>query len=202
MMAKESDLSYSKLMDEILNVPLLSAKGVDYRKLRDLLKVGNWHDADQETLNVIRSIAGNTKSVWLDDEVVSQLPCEDLTTIDQLWVKASGGRFGFSVQRQIWEEYGAITSARIDDWEEFCGALFACCIRGEWSIRHRADGDPAESSVGSLPYLADEYSDAAGDWEIQGLPLLLGPVDQWGGAFYGDDIVFGAFYSRIKACGL
>ncbi|MBW4600116.1 MAG: GUN4 domain-containing protein [Calothrix sp. FI2-JRJ7] len=29
--------------------------------------------------------------------------CQDVYTIDSLWVKYSGGRFGFSIQKQIWE---------------------------------------------------------------------------------------------------
>ncbi len=32
--------------------------------------------------------------------------CEDLRTIDQLWVKYSNGRFGFSVQKRIWHSIG------------------------------------------------------------------------------------------------
>jgi hypothetical protein len=31
------------------------------------------------------------------------LPCRDLRTIDQLWVEASEGRFGFSVKKQIFQ---------------------------------------------------------------------------------------------------
>jgi hypothetical protein len=32
--------------------------------------------------------------------------CSDLRTIDRLWVKYSDGRFGFSVQKRIWESVG------------------------------------------------------------------------------------------------
>jgi GUN4-like len=187
-------------MNEEWNVPLLSAKDVDYRKLRDLLKAGEWELADRETLNVILAIAG-IDTPYLNAEAASQLPCQDLTTIDQLWVKSSGGRFGFSVQRQIWEEYGSITSSRIEDWEQFCGALFGCGIRGSWGPVRRPSTDPTESIVGSLPCLALDLDDAS-RFDVDGLPFLLGPVDDWGDNFHGDDIVFGAFYGRIKACGL
>jgi GUN4-like len=197
---KKSIFSIAKAMSELLSVPLLSAKGVDYKKLRDLLKAGEWELADQETLNVLKLIASGNK-YYLDEEVVSQLPCEDLTTIDQLWVKASGGQFGFSVQRQIWEEYGAISSSQIEDWEQFCGALFGLGIRGNWGMRRRCT-DSTEAIIGSLPYLAC-YSDSGGSrFDVNGLPFLLGPVDDWGDNFWGDDIVFGIFYCRIKACGL
>ncbi|MBW4592221.1 MAG: GUN4 domain-containing protein [Brasilonema angustatum HA4187-MV1] len=43
---------------------------------------------------------------------MENFPCTDLRTIDQLWVKYSGGRFGFSVQKRIWERVG-------EDYEKF-----------------------------------------------------------------------------------
>jgi hypothetical protein len=42
---------------------------------------------------------------WYESHRVLQvktIPVEDLQTIDALWVASSGGKFGFSVQRQIW----------------------------------------------------------------------------------------------------
>jgi hypothetical protein len=43
---------------------------------------------------------------YLDIESIEKFPCTDLGTIDQLWVKYSYGRFGFSVQKRIWESVG------------------------------------------------------------------------------------------------
>ncbi len=37
---------------------------------------------------------------------IDEFPCTDLRTIDTLWVKYSNGRFGFSVQKRIWESVG------------------------------------------------------------------------------------------------
>ncbi|MCA1992305.1 MAG: GUN4 domain-containing protein, partial [Coleofasciculus sp. S288] len=37
---------------------------------------------------------------------IENFPCSDLRTIDQLWVQHSNGRFGFSVQKKIWQEVG------------------------------------------------------------------------------------------------
>jgi len=36
-------------------------------------------------------------------EKIRSMPCEDLRNLDRLWREASGDRFGFSIQRQIWE---------------------------------------------------------------------------------------------------
>ena len=49
-------------------------------------------------------VAGREEEGWLDSDSIEKFPCEDLRTIDQLWVKYSQGRFGFSVQKQIYQE--------------------------------------------------------------------------------------------------
>lgn len=80
---------------------LPSEKGVDYTRLRDLLKAGKWKEADEETLTVMLKAAGREKEGWLNSDSIEKFPCTDLRTIDQLWVKYSKGRFGFTVQKRI-----------------------------------------------------------------------------------------------------
>ncbi|MBD2043713.1 serine/threonine-protein kinase [Microcoleus sp. FACHB-672] len=81
---------------------LTSAMGVDYRKLRDLLAAHKWQEADQETKTVLFQAAGK-RGGYIDTRHIEQLPCQDLQTIDRLWVKYSAGRFGFSVQKKIYD---------------------------------------------------------------------------------------------------
>jgi len=83
---------------------VISAVGMDYRKLRDLLAAKKWKEADQETTRVMLKVAGTEKKGLLDVEDIEKFPCEDLSTIDQLWVKYSDGCFGFSVQKRIYQE--------------------------------------------------------------------------------------------------
>ncbi|MEK0188593.1 GUN4 domain-containing protein, partial [Microcoleus anatoxicus] len=85
---------------------VISAVGMDYINLRNLLAAGKWKEADQETTKVMLKVAGREEEGWLDDSSIDNFPCEDLRTIDQLWVKYSQGRFGFSVQKKIWLECG------------------------------------------------------------------------------------------------
>ncbi|MBD2606946.1 GUN4 domain-containing protein [Scytonema hofmannii FACHB-248] len=85
------------------NNDLSSEKGIDYTRLRDLLKAYEWEEADKETLAVMLKAVDREQKVWLDPESIKNFPSADLRTIDQLWVKYSDGRFGFSVQKRIWE---------------------------------------------------------------------------------------------------
>lgn len=74
---------------------------MDYTRLRKLLQAERWEEADKETLTVMLKAAG--REDWLTYESITHFPCTDLLTIDQLWVKYSKSRFGFSVQKRIWE---------------------------------------------------------------------------------------------------
>jgi uncharacterized caspase-like protein len=101
------------------DVPLKSERGVNYTKLRDLLATGEWQKANEETANKMLEAAGRTEEYWLRIEDMDQFPCEDLRTIDQLWVKYSNGRFGFSVQKRIYESLGGSRENDREIWEAF-----------------------------------------------------------------------------------
>jgi len=101
------------------DVPLNSERGLDYTKLRDLLATGEWQKADEETTNKMLEAAGRTEERWLNIEDIARFPCEDLRTIDQLWVKYSNGRFGFSVQKRIYESLGGTREYDEKIWDAF-----------------------------------------------------------------------------------
>ncbi|MBD2663619.1 serine/threonine protein kinase [Richelia sinica FACHB-800] len=100
---------------------LSSEKGIDYRKLRDLLAAGNWKDADYKTYVVMLQAIGREKGDWIREEEFLNFPCTDLRTLDRLWVKYSNGKFGFSVQKQIYLESGGKPDGKYDKeaWEKF-----------------------------------------------------------------------------------
>jgi len=85
---------------------VVSALGRDYINLRNLLAAKKWKEADKETARVMLKVAGREKEGWLNTESIENLSCEDLRTIDELWVKYSNGRFGFSVQKRIYQSLG------------------------------------------------------------------------------------------------
>jgi hypothetical protein len=84
--------------------PVRSEVGIDYSFLQDTLSEGNWKEANHLTalimMNIIKEQGNNFR------ESVQNFPCIDLETIDQLWLNASNYRFGFSVQKGIWEDLG------------------------------------------------------------------------------------------------
>jgi serine/threonine protein kinase len=90
-----------------------------YQRLEALLKEGKWREADIETGKVMLQVAGREKEGWLNVQSIDNFPCEDLRVIDQLWVKYSDGRFGFSVQKRIYQSCGGTQEYDRDIWEDF-----------------------------------------------------------------------------------
>ena len=101
-------------------VKLISAVvGMDYTNLRNLLATKKWREADEETGRVMLKVAGKEEEGWLNTENIDNFPCEDLRTIDQLWVKYSNGHFGFSVQKRIYQSLRGTREYDRSVWEKF-----------------------------------------------------------------------------------
>lgn len=66
-------------------------------KLRNLLAAKKWKEADEETFAII---ARNPCPTGEKPECIAPT----LRAIDQLWVQYSNGKFGFSVQKQVYEK--------------------------------------------------------------------------------------------------
>ncbi|MGL5835600.1 MAG: GUN4 N-terminal ARM-like repeat domain-containing protein [Waterburya sp.] len=89
-------------------VPLESTSNIDYQPLQQLLAQQDFQQADVITLQKMCELAGSAavERKWIYFTEVVNLPIADLITLDQLWLMASAGKFGFSVQRRIWLSVG------------------------------------------------------------------------------------------------
>jgi GUN4-like/ARM-like repeat domain, GUN4-N terminal len=85
-------------------VPLASSLGIDYTQLQQLLAQQDFQAADKLTTEKLCELAGADAvgRKWIYFTEVEQLPSIDLHTIDALWRLHSEGKFGFSVQRDMW----------------------------------------------------------------------------------------------------
>ncbi|MFM6220974.1 MAG: GUN4 domain-containing protein, partial [Dolichospermum sp.] len=86
--------------------PSTESTPVIFQKLEALLKAGKWKDTDLETWELMKKLTKREQEGWLRVEDVKNFPRQELRKMDQLWVKYSNGKFGFSVQKQIWLELG------------------------------------------------------------------------------------------------
>src|ERR671932_757187 len=83
-----------------------SNQQADYTQLRNLLTSGNWQEANALTSTLVLRLAAQEQRGYLVANDTKNLPCQNLRTIDQLWLKSSNGSFGFSVQARIWQRIG------------------------------------------------------------------------------------------------
>ena len=89
-------------------VPLKSDRNIDYAPLLQLLLKRELQAADRLTLEKLCELAGDiaTQRRWVYFTEVEQMPEADLQTLNRLWWVHSEGKFGFTVQRQIWLNSG------------------------------------------------------------------------------------------------
>ncbi|MCT7958377.1 GUN4 domain-containing protein [Laspinema palackyanum] len=134
----------------LLQPPIQQKVSPRYQKLQQFLEAGKWREADEETTRVMLQVARREKQKWLDKPSINQFPCEDLHQIDSLWLEYSNGRFGFSVQKRIWQECGGEpdyeTETRLADrigWRT---------KEGRWLDYEELFATLAQSPPGLLPY--------------------------------------------------
>ena len=122
-----------------LNDDMDSSVKVDYRKLRNLLSVKKYDEANQETAIILSKliVAGmrakdvvelklsdadytevirkNRMDEW-DPSNIKTIPRTDILTIDSLWRKYSNDMYGFSIQLDI---YSSIKERRFKEVKDF-----------------------------------------------------------------------------------
>ncbi|NER78655.1 MAG: TIR domain-containing protein [Leptolyngbya sp. SIO1D8] len=134
---------------------LSSEKGIDYTRLRDLLKAGDWKAADKETYEVMLRAVGKKIGEWFTTDELVNFPCVDLLTIDRLWVKYSQGQFGFSVQEQVYVECGAKLDGQYPGdkiWKRF-GEKVGWRVENQWIYYRDVTFDADIAPMGHLPVL-------------------------------------------------
>ncbi len=152
-----------------------SKQGADYTRLRELLEAGEWRKADRETEAVMLEVSGREEEGWLTEEDMETFPCQDLRTIDELWVKYSNGRFGFSVQKRIWKDIEAtIQDTGVDTWKYF-GNKVSWRVNDYW-----------------IGYSNLTFSLDAPEGHLPGWVFVSGFV---AGGFFG-----GGLFDRVEAC--
>lgn len=89
-------------------VPLNSEVGIDYLPLQQQLVLADFLAADRLTLEKLCELAGPAASArkWLYFSEVENFPITDLQTLNNLWYIHSQGKFGFTVQRELWLSMG------------------------------------------------------------------------------------------------
>lgn len=140
-----------------------------YIKLRDLLKAEKWKEADRETANRMCEVMDRQEDGWLSKEDIQFFPHQDLKNIDQLWVKYSNGKFGFSIQKKIYLECGAKLDGKYPGdgiWSNFANQI-------GWGIGLNKGDYFNTRWIGHLPTLLFWVDLWMGSWGLDKNLLIL-----------------------------
>jgi len=135
---------------EMIAAPRIETEcGADYMPLLTALQCEQWEEADQITRDLLIWIggAGPRSRNFVYFAEVKSLPMKDMKTIDNLWTTYSKGKFGYSVQKQIWNGKKAKGSFELFvteiDWNKGpCGGCDKICsgctgLLKRWYVRVR-----------------------------------------------------------------
>lgn len=147
-----STSSATDMEDALIPTKLPSDCGMDYVPLATMLASGQLAEADQFTRDALIKIAGSKDKgrdfvYWTE---VKDIPSTDLATIERLWIKFSGGKFGYTVQKNKWRQSKG-------DFETFCRKIGWTTTDGEVERKKRWFGaseftyDVKKAPVGHLP---------------------------------------------------
>jgi serine protease Do len=142
-------------------IALVSPKtGIDYTQLRNLLRDKKWSEADLHTYKlveqIIKSAKQENKHVFIELKTIAQYSCPDIRTVDYLWQKYSGDKFGFSPQQQVWQSVNQNGDFSTQTWRRFAtevGWKKGDVINGSgYLLYDELDFEPAEAPAGHLPW--------------------------------------------------
>lgn len=134
-------------------------------KLRQLLELKKWKDADFETKRLLLEMAHREKDGWLLPDDIKKLSLQSLLVIDELWTQYSDSRFGFSVQSKIWRGLGCKSSPEITAQtisENKFGRAVYWYVNSTWLSPWDAFNYDSQGGMGSLPR---EYIFALSGWQ-------------------------------------
>lgn len=150
--ATTSEPADSHVEDATIPTNLPSDVGMDYVPLATMLATGQLAEADQFTRDALIELCGAKAKgrdfVYFTD--VKNIPSTDLATIERLWNKFSGGKFGYTVQKRKWKQSKG-------DFEAFCRRIGWTAKDGEVERKKRWFGasefiyDVKKAPEGHLP---------------------------------------------------
>jgi hypothetical protein len=92
-------------IEDLIEYEIKTSFSVNYTRLEEYLKDNKWKQADRETGLIIRNMCSWT-GYDVNNYSIAMLPGNEIKEIDQLWYEYSTEKFGFKVQKQIYEQVG------------------------------------------------------------------------------------------------
>ena len=121
---------------------LKSDRLLDYSPLQDLLRSGNWEEANVVTSTLMLKAGGQLDRGYLIKQDIRYFPCNDLLTLNRLWQYYSSDRYGYGPQTRIWVGLKGKNYQDSLRFEKKVG----------WGTRATLIKNPAQAPIGHLPF--------------------------------------------------
>ena len=147
---QESPRKIDSLVDAELQKLANDLQVLRYKDLENYLKKRNWREADNETYRLMITTVGKEIEQNFEGKDLLNVPCKDLHKIDQLWTRYSNGKFGLSVQNEIYLD----TGPKIHDYQNK-ETFYKFCNRIGWRANNKwaSISYNINSPKGHLPFL-------------------------------------------------
>ncbi|MDX2099360.1 MAG: GUN4 domain-containing protein [Leptolyngbyaceae cyanobacterium bins.59] len=135
---------------------LYTPSGSHYKNLAGLLAAKRWREADWATRVALGEACGLVQGDQIQARHIPQIPCEDLLLIDRLWRRYSRNRFGFSIQRNRWQQIYERYWDLSEIWEMFGNSVGwrknLYVVESRWKRYHELTFN-LEAPLGHLPHM-------------------------------------------------
>jgi hypothetical protein len=174
-----------------------------YHPLRNYLQQQNWRESDRETRRLMLASVGKPESSYWENSDYDNCPCQDLETLDRLWRHYSQNRFGFSIQKQIYESLGDIPTGINSRFAERLGDRLGWRSDNDW-LYYRDLRFSLNAPPGHLPWLGigkqkrhqnKVWWDELLEQTLAGVDSFLG-LEEKGELLIGGGLYWMVFYQR------
>ncbi|MEL6582108.1 MAG: GUN4 domain-containing protein, partial [Cyanobacteria bacterium J06621_12] len=139
----------------------------DFAQLENLLQTRQWQEADRKTAELMLELSDRQQHKWIDLKAMNKVDCQYISDVDKLWLKYSQGKFGFSVQRSIWDK---IKSANNPNPALAFGTTVGWFNGSRWLSSYDLNYELEEAPEGYFPSVSRAGNLSSG-WT--GYPLII-----------------------------
>ncbi len=146
------DLEIGILRQQSKSMGEMYPSKLDFAKLEYALSIGDYKAADLETWNILCRALGRPLGSKFSERDIGRIPCNELLNLDNLWLRYSNNRFGFSVKGEIYEAEG-------QNYRSFCEKIGYRVKRAgsmTWISGNRINYSN-EAPKGHLPWVSGFY---------------------------------------------
>jgi GUN4-like len=146
--------------------PVVTSKqDLDYERLQELMKAGEWAEANLLTSRILLTIGKGNDQGYVNADQIAKMSCTELKTVDDLWRYYTRGRSGLSTQANVWR--------KIQDGSPKAMQKFEARVGWQKGV---LNPDPKAAQIGHMPLRPSGNGgspDAAGGGWIQAMPERL-----------------------------